>query len=163
MGPFELMDFIGHDVNYVVTESVWSAMYYDGRYRPSLTQKRLLEAGLLGKKAGRGFFDYTADAQKPAPVEDKALADRIVRRILAMLVNEAVDAVFLGVASAADVEVAVQKGVNYPRGLLEWGNQLGAAVVLKEIDSLRTATGDERYRASQLLRRLVAEGRPLPT
>lgn len=162
MGPFELMDFIGHDVNYVVTESVWSALYYDGRYRPSLTQKRLLEAGLLGRKTGRGFFDYAADAQRPAPLEDPVLGDHIVRRIVAMLVNEAVDAVFLGVASASDVEAAMQKGVNYPRGLLEWGNKLGAAAVLEVIDTLRAATGDERYRASQLLRRLVAENKPLP-
>jgi 3-hydroxybutyryl-CoA dehydrogenase len=58
MGPFELMDFIGHDVNYRVTESVWKSFYYDSRYRPSFSQLRLLEAGFLGKKSGKGFYDY---------------------------------------------------------------------------------------------------------
>ena len=163
MGPFELMDFIGHDVNYVVTESVWTAMYFDSRYRPSLTQKRLLEAGLLGRKTGRGFHDYTDDAAPPDPVRDTAVGDRIVQRVLAMLINEAADAVFLGVAAAADVETAMQRGVNYPKGLLAWGNELGPARVLEELDRLRDESGDDRYRASQLLRRCVRDGRPLPT
>ena len=163
MGPFELMDFIGHDVNYVVTESVWTAMYFDSRYRPSLTQKRLLEAGLLGRKTGRGFHDYADDAAPPDPVRDTAVGDRIVQRVLAMLINEAADAVFLGVAAAADVETAMQRGVNYPKGLLAWGNELGPARVLEELDRLRDESGDDRYRASQLLRRCVRDGRPLPT
>jgi 3-hydroxybutyryl-CoA dehydrogenase len=163
MGPFELMDFIGHDVNYVVTESVWTAMYFDSRYRPSLTQKRLLEAGLLGRKTGRGFHDYADDAARPDPVRDTAVGDRIVQRVLAMLINEAADAVFMGVAVAADVETAMQRGVNYPKGLLAWGNELGPARVLEELDRLRAESGDDRYRASQLLRRCVRDGRPLPT
>lgn len=163
MGPFELMDFIGHDVNYVVTESVWTAMYYDSRYRPSLTQKRLLEAGLLGRKTGRGFYDYADDAVRPEPSRDAALGGAIVHRILAMLVNEAADAVFLGIASPADVETAMQRGVNYPKGLLAWGNEVGPARILEELDRLRTESGEDRYRASQLLRRCVREGRPLPT
>ena len=163
MGPFELMDFIGHDVNYTVTESVWTAMYFDSRYRPSLTQKRLLEAGLLGRKSGRGFHDYTDGAAGPAPRHDAALAERIVHRVLAMLVNEAVDAVFLGIAAPADIEIAMQRGVNYPKGLLAWGNELGPARVLDEIDRLRSESGDDRYRASQLLRRCVREQRPFPT
>jgi 3-hydroxybutyryl-CoA dehydrogenase len=58
MGPFELMDFIGHDVNFVVTRSVFEGLSFDPRYRPSVTQQRLLEAGWLGKKSGRGFYDY---------------------------------------------------------------------------------------------------------
>jgi 3-hydroxybutyryl-CoA dehydrogenase len=163
MGPFELMDFIGHDVNYVVTESVWTAMYYDSRYRPSLTQKRLLEAGLLGRKTGQGFYDYADDAVRPEPSRDAALGGAIVHRILAMLVNEAADAVFLGIASPADVETAMQRGVNYPKGLLAWGNEVGPARILEELDRLRTESGEDRYRASQLLRRCVREGRPLPT
>jgi 3-hydroxybutyryl-CoA dehydrogenase len=163
MGPFELMDFIGHDVNYTVTESVWTALYFDSRYRPSLTQKRLLEAGLLGRKSGRGFHDYTDGAATPAPRQDAALGDRIVHRVLSMLVNEAVDAVFLGIAAPADIEIAMQRGVNYPRGLLAWGNELGPARVLEEIDRLRAESGDERYRASQLLRQCVRDQRSLPT
>jgi 3-hydroxybutyryl-CoA dehydrogenase len=162
MGPFELMDFIGHDVNYRVTESVWTAMYFDSRYRPSLTQKRLLEAGMLGRKSGRGFYGYGEHETRAAPTRDDALGDRIVLRIVAMLVNEAVDAVFLSVASPGDIEVAMQRGVNYPRGLLAWGNALGPRLVLEVLDRLREDTGEERYRASVLLRRCAREGRPLP-
>ncbi|MCC6317611.1 MAG: 3-hydroxybutyryl-CoA dehydrogenase [Gemmatimonadaceae bacterium] len=163
MGPFELMDFIGHDVNYLVTESVWTAMYYDPRYRPSLTQKRLLEAGLLGRKAGRGFYDYGEGATRPDPVQDAALADRLVRRIVALLVNEAADAVNLRIASARDVEVAMTRGVNYPRGLLAWGNAIGVGAILEELERLQSDSGDDRYRPSALLRRCVRDGLPLPT
>lgn len=163
MGPFELMDFIGHDVNYVVTESVWTAMYYDSRYRPSLTQKRLLEAGMLGRKTGRGFYDYADDAVRPQPSRDAMLGGAIVHRVLAMLINEAADAVFLGIASPSDVETAMQRGVNYPKGLLAWGNEVGPARILEELDRLRAESGEDRYRASQLLRRCVRDGRPLPT
>jgi 3-hydroxybutyryl-CoA dehydrogenase len=159
MGPFLLMDFIGHDVNYAVTESVWTAMYFDPRYRPSLTQRRLVEAGWLGRKSGRGFYDYHPDAPPRAPREDRASGEAIVHRVVAMLVNEAVDAVHWQVATPVDVDLAVTRGVNYPRGLLSWGNDLGLQTVLEEIERLRAATGDERYRASPLLRRMVAEGR----
>ncbi len=163
MGPFELMDFIGHDVNYVVTESVWTAMYFDPRYKPSITQKRLLESGLLGRKSGRGFYDYAADAVADEPVKDATLGDAIVRRVLAMLVNEAVDAVYWRVASAGDIEVAMTKGVNYPRGLLAWSNALGPASVLAELERLQGETGEDRYRPSPLLRQCVREGKALPT
>jgi len=161
MGPFELMDFIGHDVNYVVTESVWTAMYFDPRYTPSLTQKRLLEAGLLGRKSGRGFYNYAEGVGKPAPVKDPSVGERIVTRVLAMLINEAVDAVARGVATRRDVELAMTKGVNYPRGLLEWGDAIGLAAVLAELERLREESGETRYRPSPLLRRCVAEGRSL--
>ncbi|MGQ0540124.1 MAG: 3-hydroxyacyl-CoA dehydrogenase NAD-binding domain-containing protein [Gemmatimonadaceae bacterium] len=159
MGPFELMDFIGHDVNYVVTESVWRGLYFDPRYQPSLTQRRLLEAGMLGKKSGRGFYDYSEGSQRPAPKAGRALGEAIVRRILAMLINEAVDAVHLKVASVADIELAMTKGVNYPKGLLAWGDELGLATVLGEIDRLHEEYREPRYRASPLLRRMVREGR----
>ena len=72
MGPFLLMDFIGHDVNFRVTESIFAAFYFDPRYRPSFTQKRLLEAGWLGKKTGRGFYDYAADVTPPTPTQNEA-------------------------------------------------------------------------------------------
>lgn len=163
MGPFELMDFIGHDVNYVVTETVWTAMYFDPRYRPSLTQKRLLEAGWNGRKAGRGFFDYSENAAKASPSEDRALGGRIVTRILAMLVNEAADAVHLRVATAGDVELAMTRGVNYPKGLLTWGNDLGPARLVETIEALHAQSPDGRYRVSPLLRRCARDGRPLPT
>lgn len=155
MGPFELMDFIGHDVNYVVTESVWAAMYFDPRYRPSLTQKRLLEAGLLGRKSGRGFYDYAPGAAPPEPVKDETLGTIIFRRTLAMLVNEAADALYLRIASAADIDLAMTKGVNYPKGLLAWGNEIGLGKLLDHLEALQCETGEDRYRPSPLLRRMV--------
>ena len=161
MGPFELMDFIGNDVNFAVTSSVFEATFYDPRYRPALTQRRLVEAGLLGRKRERGYSDYRAGAETPAPNRDSTLGASIVERVLAMLVNEAVDAVHLRIASAADVELAMTKGVNYPRGLLAWGDTIGASEILRRIESLQVEYGEDRYRASPLLRRLVREGRPL--
>ncbi|MFN8583402.1 MAG: 3-hydroxyacyl-CoA dehydrogenase NAD-binding domain-containing protein [Gemmatimonadaceae bacterium] len=153
MGPFELMDFIGHDVNYAVTESVWTAMYFDPRYRPSILQKRLLEAGLLGRKSGAGFFDYSAGAPHDGPNEDQTLGSRIFMRILTMLINEAVDAVHLQIATPAAIDLAMTKGVNYPKGLLAWGDELGWPEVLARMDELRTLYSEERYRASPLMRR----------
>lgn len=152
MGPFELMDLIGHDVNYVVSETVWTQMYFDPRYRPSLTQKRMMEAGLLGRKTGRGFYSYAADAATPNPNENEELGQYILQRILAMLINEAYDAVFLGIASERDVELAMTKGVNYPKGLIGWGKEIGLANVLSILDVLHQRFGDDRYRASALLR-----------
>jgi 3-hydroxybutyryl-CoA dehydrogenase len=159
MGPFELMDFIGHDVNYVVTESVWTALYYDPRFKPSLTQRRLLDAGLLGKKSGRGFYDYTAGAEKPQPAQNRALGEMILLRIIAMLVNEAVDAVHQRITSVADVEIAITKGLNYPKGLLAWGEEIGLGEVLAEIDRLYAEYHEDRYRASPLLRQMARSGR----
>lgn len=158
MGPFELMDFIGNDINYAVTRSVFEAMYYDPRYRPALTQRRLVESGWLGRKSGRGYYVHANNAPKPAPTPDEALGRVIVDRIVAMLINEAVDAVQLRVASPDDLELAMTKGVNYPRGLLAWGDQLGATAVLATLESLQQEYGEDRYRPSPLLRRVAKQG-----
>lgn len=161
MGPFELMDFIGLDVNYAVTRSVYDGTYGDPRYRPSLAQQRLVEAGWLGRKSGRGFFAYGEGMAAPAPVVDAVLGQAIVDRVLAMLVNEAVEAVHLRLASAEDVELAMTTGVNYPRGLLAWGDVIGGATVLARLEALQAETGDPRYRPSVRLRQLVRAGAPL--
>jgi 3-hydroxybutyryl-CoA dehydrogenase len=161
MGPFELMDFIGNDVNYAVTTSVFEAFYYDPRYRPALTQRRLVEAGLFGQKTKRGYYDYRDGATKPEPKKDQALGKAILMRTLVMLVNEAIDAVQLGVASVADIELAMTRGVNYPKGLLEWGDSIGGATVLEKLEQLHAEYGEDRYRPSPLLRRRVREGKPL--
>ncbi|HRN52204.1 MAG TPA: 3-hydroxyacyl-CoA dehydrogenase NAD-binding domain-containing protein [Gemmatimonadaceae bacterium] len=158
MGPFELMDLIGNDVNYAVTCSVFEAMYYDPRYRPSLTQRRLVESGWLGRKAKRGYYDYRDGADLPAATEDEVLGRTIRDRVVAMLINEAVDAVQLRVASPEDIELAMTKGVNYPRGLLSWGDALGPAAVLATLESLQQEYGEDRYRPSPLLRRVAASG-----
>ena len=118
MGPFTLMDYIGHDVNYKVTESVFASFYNDPRYKPSFTQLRLLEAGHLGRKTGRGFYDYREGAVMPVATEDERLGWLICNRILAMLINEAADACHWGVASREDIDLAVTLGLNYPKGFL---------------------------------------------
>jgi 3-hydroxybutyryl-CoA dehydrogenase len=159
MGPFELMDFIGNDVNYAVTRSVFEAFFYDPRYRPSLTQRRLVEAGYLGKKTGRGYYDYGPNAARPEPRHDRKLGAAILERILTMLVNEAIDAVFLRVASPEDIDLAMTKGVNYPKGLLAWGNEIGLDAVLRAMTALQLEYGEDRYRPSPLLRRMAAEHR----
>jgi len=157
MGPFTLMDYIGHDVNYVVTETVFQSFFYDPRYKPSFSQKRLLEAGWLGRKSGRGFYNYAEGAVQPAPEDDDVLQMQIYERILAMLINEAADALHLNVASAADLDLAMTKGVNYPKGLLQWCDEWGAANCLQLLDSLYDLYHEDRYRASILLRKMAAE------
>ena len=158
MGPFELMDLIGNDVNYTVTETVWTQMYYDPRYRPSITQKRLKEAGLYGKKTERGFYYYGEHASKnEAPDKDEKLGKEILNRILVMLFNEAAEAVFLKIASKKDIDLAMTKGVNYPKGLLKWADEYGLDYVLDELEDLHETYLDDRYRPSVLLGEMVRE------
>jgi len=156
MGPFALTDYIGHDVNYKVTETVWKAFYYDPRYKPSFAQKRLVDAGYLGRKTGQGFYQYGEGAINPEPNRDEVLGEYVLHRILAMLINEAADAVQMGICTEEDVEVAMTKGVNYPKGLLAWGQEWGYAKVVEFLDRLYERYHEERYRVSPWLRDRVA-------
>ena len=156
MGPFTLMDFIGHDVNYRVTESVFNSFFYDPRFKPSLSQKRLFEAGYFGKKSGRGFYNYAEGAEQAKANDNIELQQKIVNRILAMLINEAADALFLNIANRADLETAMTKGVNYPKGLLAWGDEIGWGNILKQLDDLYNYYHEDRYRASPWIRNQVA-------
>lgn len=159
MGPFELMDFIGNDVNYAVTETVFSAFYYDPRYKPSFTQKRFSEAGYLGRKSGKGYYDYSDGAVNPETFIDKAIGQHIMDRVLVMLINEAADALFLNVATAADIDNAMTKGVNYPKGLLAWADEKGISWCVAQMDELYNTYREDRYRCSPLLRKMNEEGR----
>jgi 3-hydroxybutyryl-CoA dehydrogenase len=157
MGPFELMDLIGNDINYAVSQSVFEAFGYDSRYRPFLTQKRMVEGGLLGRKTKRGHYDYRPGAVTPEPDTTEDLAVAIFPRILAVLINAAVDALFWRVATREDIDLAMVKGVNYPKGLLAWADEIGPNQVLERLEQLFAEYGDDRYRPSPLLRRVVRE------
>ena len=159
MGPFTLMDYIGNDVNYAVTESVFASFYYDPRFKPSFTQKRHMEAGFYGRKSGRGYYNYAEGSVLPQANEDTILGQKIVNRILAMLINEAIDAVFLNVATKEDVDLAMTNGVNYPKGLLKWADEIGLNNVLMQLEELFHEYGEDRYRPNPLLRRMVKEGK----
>ena len=157
MGPFTLMDYIGNDVNYTVTESVFEAFYYDPRFKPSLTQMRYKEAGYFGRKSGKGFYDYSENATSIKAKEDIDLGQEILDRILALLINEAVDAVFMQVSSVEGVDLAMTKGVNYPKGLLKWADEIGLNEILLRLEDLQLTYGEDRYRPNPLLRKMVKE------
>ena len=169
MGPFELMDFIGNDVNYTVTETVFTAFYFDSRYKPSFTQKRLSEAGYLGRKTGKGYYEYdengrtasNADVERSRNAEshNSELAQQIFDRVLVMLINEAADALFLNIASAEDIDNAMTKGVNYPKGLLAWADEKGIDWCVEKLDELYNEYHEERYRCSPLLRKMNRDGK----
>lgn len=159
MGPFTLMDYIGHDVNYVVTETVFQSFFYDPRFKPSFSQKRLLEAGWLGRKTGRGFYNYADGAVQAEPDKDIVLGTQIVERVVAMLMNEAADALHLNIASAKDLDLAMTKGVNYPKGLLAWADEWGVDKVISILDGLYNDYHEDRYRTSILLRKAASDKR----
>lgn len=159
MGPFELMDFIGHDVNYKVTEIVWEQFFFDPRFKPSLTQKRLYEAKRFGRKSGIGFYDYSENASNVEAIKDKDLAEKIFARIISMLINEAIDTLYLKVASRDDIDLAMTKGVNYPKGLLAWADEIGLGAVLENLETLMEVYEEDRYRPSVLLKQMVRENK----
>ncbi|MFC5475840.1 3-hydroxyacyl-CoA dehydrogenase PaaH [Paraherbaspirillum soli] len=276
MGPFELMDLIGHDVNLAVTQSVFDATFNDPRFMPSLIQQELVSAGFLGRKSGRGFYRYGIDAVNPCAQSEaaqarpdagivmhakdamaEALAARFsnagiavrhlppagadqvllecgdarlyltdgrsatqradaedcpnlvlldlafdfskatrialakadqcsvaayqamvglfqaagfavsglddvpgmtVMRTVAMLANEAADAVNQGVCGVAAVDLAMRKGVNYPLGPLAWADAIGIARVATVLHNLADSYGEDRYRVSPLIRRKQTNG-----
>jgi 3-hydroxybutyryl-CoA dehydrogenase len=154
MGPFELMDLIGVDVNFSVTKTVYNEYFYDPKYKPSLLQQRMSEAKLHGRKTGKGFYDYSEGAEKLVAEKDDALYQQIFLRIISMLINEAVEAKRLGIANDEDLESAMQKGVNYQKGLLAWGKEIGYAKISETLQNLYEEYQEERYRQSPLLRKL---------
>ena len=160
MGPFELMDLIGIDVNFSVTTTVYKDYFYDPKYKPSLLQQRMSEAKLHGRKTGRGFYDYSVEKGQEPRVnsqeteKDEQLYKSVFMRIISMLINEAVEAKRLGIASDEDIELAMQKGVNYPKGLLAWGKEIGFDKISETLQNLYDEYQEERYRQSPLLRKM---------
>ena len=165
MGPFELMDLIGNDVNFTVTKTVWENFFYDPRYKPSFTQQRMVEAGWLGRKTGCGYYTYEQGQVQERPaasgerqVDIEQLLNDICSRILVMLINEAADALHFGIATRDDIDLAMTKGVSYPKGLLKWADDLGIANCLGKLESLQAEFGEDRYRPSPLLRKMARSG-----
>ena len=154
MGPFELMDLIGIDVNFSVTKTVYQDYFYDPKYKPSLLQQRMREAKLLGRKTGKGFYDYAENAQNPVAEKNEELYQQIFMRIISMLINEAAEAKRLKIASDEDLELAMQKGVNYPKGLLAWGREIGYRKISETLQNLYEEYQEERYRQSPLLQKM---------
>ncbi|MFK5633535.1 MULTISPECIES: 3-hydroxyacyl-CoA dehydrogenase NAD-binding domain-containing protein [unclassified Ornithinimicrobium] len=157
MGPLELTDLIGQDVNLAVSESVWHQTDEDPRYAPADLQRDLVRAGRLGRKTGRGIFRYDDDGRALDAEPDADLAERLVggpvvtdpvARTLAMLVNEGVDLVHRGEATPEDVDTAMRLGTNYPQGPFGWLEELGAEAVRAQLEELDRVYPGGRYRTS---------------
>jgi 3-hydroxybutyryl-CoA dehydrogenase len=171
MGPFELMDLIGIDVNFDVTQSVYAATFGEPRFRPHPVQALMVAGGRLGKKAGRGFYDYTTP--EALHVLNETLLNEtqtfmehltsetmffrnkrsVFARIISMVVNEAAFALQENIASEADIDLAMQLGTAYPKGILAWGRGLKFERIHFVLNLLSKEFGDDRYKASPLLRK----------
>ena len=158
MGPFELMDYIGNDVNYKATEAIYIGSNNNPRYKPSPTQKRMVDNGLLGRKSGIGYYDYSDAAVMSEPHSDEESGKQIFNRILVMLINEAIEAMNLSIASRDDIDTALTTGVNYPKGLLKWSDEVGPDYIYKKLCKLKSDSGDDRYEPSPLLIKMAEEG-----
>ena len=149
MGPLQLADLIGHDVNLAVSESLFERYYYQPRFRPSHLQRSMVEAGLLGRKSGRGFYDYGAEEQGETG-EGAGPSEDIAVRVISCIVNEAYLTLSEGVATAEDIDKAMKLGANYPKGPFEWAEEIGASNILETLDSLRATHGDAYLTAPAL-------------
>ena len=157
MGPFTLMDYIGNDINYTATKAVYDGTNHDPRYKPSPTQKKMMDEGLLGRKSGKGYFDYSESAVNPEPKKNEELGREIFNRILVMLINAAADALNGSIATREDIDIAMTTGVNYPKGLLKWADDIGLNIPLSQLKELHSQYGDDRYIASPLLIKKVSK------
>jgi 3-hydroxybutyryl-CoA dehydrogenase len=170
LGPFELADVVGTDVNLAAGKAIFAGFQDDPRYRPAHVQQRVVEAGRLGRKAGAGYYDYDADGargepwaallQRPEGIPRPPAIDapQIEARVLATIVNEAASAVADGVASPDAIDTAMRLASNWPEGPLAWGERIGLGPVVHTLDALHLAVPDGRYRVTPLLRSLALSG-----
>jgi 3-hydroxybutyryl-CoA dehydrogenase len=170
MGPFELMDLIGVDVNFAVARSFYEQSFGQPRWRPHPIQARMVAAGRLGRKTGRGFYTYEGERHREPDPEVEAerplidyqdmeeiagpLGPPILGRLGAQIANEACFALAEKVAFAEDINTAMRLGFNWPLGPLEWGERLGWARAVGTLEELRETHG-EAYLPSPLLRQLA--------
>ena len=170
MGPFELIDLIGLDVNLSVARSFYSQGGEPARWKPSEIQERMVGEGRLGRKSGRGFYEYAQGA--PHREEDPELgmvpptldrteleridpaAPEIVTRLVAQIANEATFALEEGVGSPADMNTAMRLGFNWPLGPLEFAELIGPARTVEVLEGLREERGDAYAPAPGLIRKL---------
>lgn len=181
MGPFELTDLIGHDVNTATTQSVWEQLGKPARLRPSRLQTQLVKEGKLGRKTGQGCYDHKAEPPKPAiAFARKSLATTnrvheavqqfvpratdqigsdleqyVFARILVSIINEAAWALAEKVASEADINTALRLGTNYPKGPLEWAREISFCACGELLDALNASAPDKRFKAPELLKTKV--------
>lgn len=166
MGPFELADTVGTDVNLAAGEAIFTGFYGDPRYRPVQVQRRVVDAGRLGRKSGGGYYDYEADGARGGPWTALARtgmlpsldAPQIEARVLACIVNEAASAVADGVAAPESIDTAMRLASNWPEGPLAWGERIGLSSVVHTLDALHTVVPDGRYRVAPLLRAVADQG-----
>ena len=168
MGPFELMDLIGIDVNFAVARSFWEQSFGEPRWRPNPIHERMVTSGRLGRKTGRGFYTYEkgephrprdpdVEAERPIFDEDELEqvagpnAPDVLTRLGSTIANEACFALGERVASEEDINTAMRLGYNWPIGSLEWGERLGWSRALGVLEELRDLQG-EAYRPARLLR-----------
>ena len=151
MGPFELMDLIGLDINYSVSQSVYKSFQNNPRFKPSELQKKMVSENQLGRKTGIGFYNYSNGNIQIEPTKDEKIGKEIFYRIISMLINEAAFSLEENIASYEDIELAMQKGANYPKRLFDWGNEIGYQNIIAILNKLEFEKTDKRYSACSLL------------
>jgi 3-hydroxybutyryl-CoA dehydrogenase len=181
MGPFELMDLTGIDINFHATNYIYQGYQHDVRLKTTTLHELMSHAGLYGRKTGQGFFSYSGEkSPSPPPAElpprapfTARLAEPgagfellkaeygLLERMLAMVANLGCELAQIGIGTPKDIDLAMKLAQNYPRGPLEWAEHLGPKTVFGILTAIQAITGSDRYRPSLWLRRRALLGRPI--